>query len=122
MSNCVDIYTDTAIPLSHINHLRLFEEMDRVNSLEFSWEMPLEEHIIWWYLGRENVIIDDNLLVITWGKHRSSHTWRDLAQTAHTLAKYITVDGTVFCPVKMSDESDGHKKEYRYDIPLERLK
>lgn len=123
MSNCVNILSNTLIPLTDINHLTLFAEMDRINDLEFSWEMPLEEQCFWWYLGRDNVYtVDDTHLCIEWGKHRSGHTWRDLKQTAHTLAKYAIVKDTIYCPCEMTDEYDNHQEIFKYDIPLERLK
>jgi hypothetical protein len=85
--------------------------------------MTLMASTIWWYLGRDNVYLDGNNLIIDWNGHRSGHTWRSLKATAHVIAGYCLgpEEQIRYCPVEMADESDGYRKEYRYDIPLERF-
>lgn len=123
MSNCVDIHNNIVINKLFINSEELFKEIDRVTPLKHSFDdMTLEESTIWWFLGRDNVWEDGQLIIISLGEHRSAHTWRDLRQTAHVIAKYLKPHKGVWnVPLTMTDEFDGHQEVFKYELELKRL-
>lgn len=127
MSNCVDIHTDIVIPISMVNTINLFHDMEEINKLKkFSYEddHSLKDFVIWWFLSEKNVTVEDDNLIISLGNHRSGHTWRDLRQTFHVLSEYIIGledDEFIHCPVIQSDESDGFTEEYKYEWIIKEL-
>lgn len=107
MSNCVDIYSTVFIPFDQINVPALMQDIEEVNKLPKapSWEDG-HRNVIWWFLGKENVWTEDNLLCINLGDHRSMHTWRDLAGTLKALNKYALQE-PIIVPIELMDTDSG---------------
>ena len=118
MSNCIEIHSTMAMPISAIDVDRLFYDMAKYNVLP---EAPkqLHAHIIWWFLGLDNVYTDSDHLFINFGDHRSIHSFRDIQQTLNVIACYM-YDNTQRVTLIQSDESDGFAEQYKatYDLDV----
>lgn len=122
MSNCVNIYTDIVIPKNQLCVDELLKACNNVNNLNDP-PKDFDGTIMWWFLGSDNIFVEGDQVVIRLGNHRSGHTWRDLRQTAHVLSKFVDpdVDGTIICPIDVSDEFDCHETIGRYLLELKPL-
>lgn len=92
MSNCVEIYTVSAIDAELVD----IEGLKR--------EEAIEKSTAWWYLA---YYVEDGWFHITWGNGRSSHTWRDLRAYLKLLSQYIK--GNFDFVVEVADEYDGFR-------------
>ena len=97
MSNCVTISNKTyrQIMPKSFNKEKFIQFMDRAKSLicdkncvDYNNGIDLEI-MAWWYLAF-NYEIENDQVVIKFGKGKSSHTDRDLHQTMHLLENFIT--------------------------------
>jgi len=119
MSNCVEIYNTTVIPLDQIDGEKLIADIKEIQKLDAAPE-DLKGYIIWWFLNEKNTWIEDGLCIDI-GNARSIHTWRDLKQLMHVLAEYVTIDGTIMVPLDMADEMDGFEERGVINMAIERF-
>lgn len=115
MSNCVNIHNTVLIPKHLFNYRQFAKDVSNVNNLTKCPD-DFQGHIMWWYLGTDNVWEEDEYIGINFGDHRSGHTWRDLKQTLKVLSQYFDTKCQVM--FVMSDESDGFSSTYKqaFDI------
>lgn len=97
MSNCVEIRNpEVQIPPGVID-VALWRR--RVDS-------KADDPIFYWFLAENHILYPDGSMTIRFGKGRSSHTWRDLYQTAMLLAEVATAGRPYRCVFQVADESD----------------
>lgn len=123
MSNCVTLHTALAISMKKIDGARLVEDINEFEANDPScpaWDTDDDtSYYLWWFLGSGNVRVKGTVLIIALGRHRSTHTWRDLRGTEKFLSRYLLVD-KIKSYTLMSDESDGFRQVYHGKVVIER--
>lgn len=128
MSNCVNIYKNVVMPLANFDHERLFKDIDAANAHKSDPDpegntLDGSQGYFWWFLGRDNVRVVGDKLVINLGGHRSGHTQRDLRGCGWILSDYLIPKLTKGQQCKIildaTDEYDGHEEHYRHEWILE---
>ena len=120
MSNCVEIHNDVILSPEHFDCARLLADVEKHKSVTQSFERPMDEQNFYWFLTPDVVYTDGDETILSLGPGRSMHTWRDLAQTAHTLALYVKIE-TACLPLLMADEYDGFETEFRHELEVKRF-
>ena len=118
MSNCLDIHTGSFIPWQQITepqmllaHLKAAAADPTAMTMHSTnWR---NYHFAWFMRLNENVFIEPDGLMISWGLAKSMHTWRDFRSTLRALSGYLVPD--VHVVVEASDESDGFDRTFQLD-------
>lgn len=118
MSNCVDLWRETVVFLSHEIKLDEFKQLvqtaPEIRLNHTLTDLECDQYEAWWFLQKNTVFHPDGWCAIRFGRGRSSHTWRDLQGTLSTIAKFMKrVKHHKFVA---SDESDGHAKRYWLNV------
>ena len=118
MSNCVNIYTDTVLDPKVFDCSLLMKNVQSAGQMR-TCPKDFEGSVMWWFLFGA-VKIDAGDTIIEWGSGRSTHTWRDLRHVATVLSRYVypKVEGFVYLPMRMSDESDGFTSAYDFHLEV----
>jgi len=113
MSNIIQCTTTSVFPPDQLDIPRLLAAIAKVNEYPGTPNHDPDSEqvtdwtpfIIWWYLGDDNVWLEDGCLCIEFGKHRSEHTWRDLGATLIVLNQFA-LQKNVRCPIHIIDKDN----------------
>ena len=121
MSNCIEIHNDVVLSSKHFDCARLLTDVTKHKDDKQSFDLPLDDQNFYWFLTPTSVYQEGDDIILSLGSGRSSHTWRDLKQTLHTLALYAKTTEHICLPLIISNEFDGFETEGQYNLEVKRL-
>ena len=128
MSNCVQVHSTLVLSLKDFDIDRLISDMNLHGYVNepgfdkfFAPEATDEEFYFYWFVGDNIMAHDDNEVHINFGRHRSSHTNRDLQGTVRFLSRYFFDHALPQShSVYVTDEFDGFQEMYTEQLTFEK--